>query len=497
MSDSAQTKEINAFAVFTDLKGFSSIKQTAYPEFISVQRNVFERIQAETNEALVFNTWGDACFAVFEAAAPAVRWMLKYREAFREVFRTSDFENIKRPLVPRIAGHFGEFTIFGEKLRSKDAERLNVLGHEINTAARVEPVTRPDEVYVTKAFKEQAETKVGDLNVTFEEVGEIPLAKGFGEAVVFRLRTVDDRKQTLDHLAVMKLAVVLPGPPPMSKDEEVLLGDLKSAGSLRAFSQLLPDEGSWKSGSADYQIKLADICKSRGRYQVAIDLLDVAQSYAMNVDDLTIHPFQHDPALLKLRANCLTRLGRYEEAADLMYGLWKTGKKDSDTLSMLAAQYKRRAVGADSEVAPDRVNLVLLRRARDLYIEAFRRKFSDYYPAINAAYLDRILEHLTDSGTGKGIKLAQHIYNSWRDTREEEMDWWLASTLAEAELLQEDYDESRNLFSEALSKYSPDEFERAATRDQISLYGFLTGRMDKLVEIISVLRNVTETSAHP
>ena len=83
MAQSAEIEEISAFAVFTDLKEFTLIRQAAYPEFIDVLRQVFGRIQAETDEAIVFNTWGDACFAVFKTAAPAVRWMLEYRTAYR------------------------------------------------------------------------------------------------------------------------------------------------------------------------------------------------------------------------------------------------------------------------------------------------------------------------------------------------------------------------------------------------------------------------------
>ncbi len=68
----------------------------------------------------------------------------------------------------------------------------------------------------------------------------------------------------------------------------------------------------------------------------------------MNVNGLKVYPYYLDFELLKLKANCLTRLGKYEEASNIMYALWHLCEgfklNDTDTLSMLAAQYKRRAI---------------------------------------------------------------------------------------------------------------------------------------------------------
>jgi len=78
---------------------------------------------------------------------------------------------------------------------------------------------------------------------------------------------------------------------------------------------------------------------------------------------------------------------------------------------MIAAQYKRRAILNDSEVSRESINIDLIIRAKDLYLEAFR-KVEDYYPAINAAYLYKIIGGIEE---GKGTKLSTYITSTWED----------------------------------------------------------------------------------
>jgi hypothetical protein len=148
-----------------------------------------------------------------------------------------------------------------------------------------------------------------------------------------------------------------------------------------------------------------------------------------------------------------------------MYDLWKGGQQDSDTLSMLAAQYKRRALHDNAGTPRKTPDAELLACARDLYLEAFRRNLEDYYPAINAAYLCVLLGA---SDVAKGRTLAGHIFDLWE--KQAGKDWWLASTLAEALLLEQKYDDACRCLEQALGRCKPTSFQLEATRAQVALY---------------------------
>ncbi|MDR9507721.1 hypothetical protein RI662_26265, partial [Brevibacillus agri] len=177
-------------------------------------------------------------------------------------------------------------------------------------------------------------------------------------------------------------------------------------------------------------------------------------------------------------------VGKYEEAADIVYGLWQLGAKDSDTLSMLAAQYKRRAIYENGELINfEEVRIELLTRARDLYLEAFRLNIEDYYPAINVAYLYKMMGGME---AGKGTKLAGYILQAWNSKQRE--NWWIDSTLAEAELLQDDFETALELFKLAIERHNPSVFDKKATSEQIKIYAHFTNKLANVEPILQILR---------
>ena len=134
-----------------------------------------------------------------------------------------------------------------------------------------------------------------------------------------------------------------------------------------------------------FLLEIADLEKKRGLYTESLTLVDHLEHLAIQVDGINVYPIRHRVRLLQIKANVLTRLGRYEDAADVVYGLWQAGHHDAETLSMLAAQYKRRALYAgNADFDPETMNYELLHRAKNLYLEAFRIEIDNYYPVINA-----------------------------------------------------------------------------------------------------------------
>ncbi|MZP31008.1 hypothetical protein GTO91_14920 [Heliobacterium undosum] len=467
------------YVLFTDLKGYSKLSESEIGLFFrKIIPELSQRIDRYLQKAIVKNTWGDALVAIFDNSHDVVGLAFEYREFFRNY----PFESIgMRKLLPRIACHFGEFELYDDPLKGGK----NALGSNINTAARVEPVTRAGEIFVTSECKSAIENSPRKVeNIKFSDLGIIPLAKNFGDWEISRLCRANEKEQIIDRVLKMDLSKALPEAPDMAVQERNLLQFLKNApGAEELRSLLTPQIISGKTGA--FIVALANTCKSFGLYNEAIAYIEEAEKTETLVDGIKVFPYRHKKDVRKLKANCLTRVGRYEDAADIVYGLWQSGVRDSDTLSMLAAQYKRRALYGDGTVvAKASINKNLLCRARDLYLEAFRINIEDYYPAINAAYLYKIIAGIE---LGRGNRLALYILDVWGERRGE--DWWLDSTLAEAEMLLENYEDCITGFQEAIERHKPDAFQRKAVHEQISLYASLTNQADS-TEIIEVLQRL-------
>ena len=317
----------------------------------------------------------------------------------------------------------------------------------------------------------------------FDDLGIIPLAKDFGEIEVFRLHKTEEKQQIIDKILKIDLSWALPQALKASKSEEDLIVFYRKAPNKERLLNSISQENT-DDNSGEFILEIANVCKDCGLYQEALDFILKAEDYSLDVNELKVYPYKHNQKLLKLKANCLTRLGGFEEAANIVYGLWQSGMKDPDTLSMLAAQYKRRALSNGTEFSKENINIDLLTRSKDLYLEAFRINIDDYYPAINVAYLYKMIGGLF---SGKGVKLATYIVDAWGDREGKE--WWLDSTLAEAELLLEDYEEFEIKMLKAIDKYRPDYFERKAVSEQIQIYAIVTSSEAAVQGVITALES--------
>ena len=467
---------MNGYVIFSDLKGFSKLTE---PEIRIFYKNLIPRLHNDiidiVNKSLVRNTWGDAIVAVFENGKDATDFALVYRNFFRNF----DFASLGiSKLLPRIACHFGEFEFFDDPLLGNK----NILGTNINTTARIEPVTKAGEIFVTKPFKDAIKRLPEKIvYVRFDEFGDIPLAKNFGKQEIFRMHKSDEKAQIVDRLLRIDLSWALPEAPEILNKEKDTIEFYKKCPGPEKLLTLLGDE-SFEEKSGEFLLRIADICKKFGLYPRALEFIKLTEEWSMDVNGVRVHPYKYNHRLLTLKANCLTRIGMYEEAAEIVYGLWQAGLRNSDTLSMLAAQYKRRAIINGSEIRRENLNIDLFIRAKDLYLEAFRINVEDYYPAINAAYLYKIIGGIEE---GKGIKLSTYITSTWGDR--EGTEWWLDTTLAEAEIIQGDIEEAETKMAMAIEKHKPDYFQLKSVHEQIDLYSQLTNNVSNLKNILKML----------
>lgn len=466
---------MNAYIIFSDLKGYSKLSEPEIKIFFSeVLPSLHTKISYFISKMEVWNTWGDGTISVFENGKDACEFALK----LRDFYQNYDFNSCKK-LIPRIAGHFGQFEYIVDPLTNKN----NAFGININTSARIEPVTRPGEIFVTKSFVDAVNNLPSPLNfVAFDQLGMLPLAKSFGEAELFRLRKVSEETQIIDKILKQDFSSALPEPPQITEEEKKTITFFSNCDTTERLKNLVSQE-SLSNKTPGFLIRLSKLYKDSGLYEEALGIIALLEKWELSSDSITINPFLYNPELLKLKANCLTRLSKYEKAANIIYGVWKTGNKDSDTLAMLAAQYKRRALYDNGVLlAKDRINIDLLKRSLELYIEAFRLNIDDYYPAINAAYLYKILGGMEE---GKGIKLATYIIRVWGNKEGE--NWWLDATLAEAEIIQGDFEIAKEKFNKAINEHKPNTFLRRSTQEQINIYSKLESKMAELDFIIRLL----------
>jgi class 3 adenylate cyclase len=184
--------------LFADVKGYSGLADEEIPrfidEFLGVIAKRLERLAPKGRSRFV-NTWGDGIFAVMKDPVALV----EYATALQSIVADTDWtaRGFPSSLTLRIALHAGP-AFSG---RDPFTGRPNYYGANVNRAARLEPVTLPGKIYASEQFvaclvsrlcaSGKAERKPGRavrLPYHCEYVGNIELAKGFGEQRTYHLR---------------------------------------------------------------------------------------------------------------------------------------------------------------------------------------------------------------------------------------------------------------------------------------------------------------------
>jgi adenylate cyclase len=153
--------------VFTDIVGFTEFTalegDEAALKLLASQDRVVEEVVGDSGR--VVKTLGDGLLLWFSDPCDAVRSALALQSRFEEESFEEDL-----PLWVRIGIHFG-----------RPAQRGgDLIGHDVNVAARIVDLAAPGEVLVSEACTQQVGGK--RLEVEFEEVGPV-LMRGIPEPV--------------------------------------------------------------------------------------------------------------------------------------------------------------------------------------------------------------------------------------------------------------------------------------------------------------------------
>ena len=170
--------------LFSDLQGYSEITNDDLKEKINELNESFKSNYLNSSDHIFVKTWGDAFFICSRSSSNLVRIALQ----MRDFLKTYDWvqNGFPKPLPIRIALHSAEARIIESNGKADD-----VVGTQVDTTARIEPIVQPNEVYCSKSFYTLVEP-VNNLGIRLDFIGLRVLAKGFGKMDLYSVRWEDE-----------------------------------------------------------------------------------------------------------------------------------------------------------------------------------------------------------------------------------------------------------------------------------------------------------------
>ncbi|NND81705.1 MAG: hypothetical protein HKN50_04680 [Gammaproteobacteria bacterium] len=172
--------------VFGDVAGFSKLSDREIPIFVeyvmgTLARAIDKALGGDKSHLRSVNTWGDGIFMVFDDADVAAACANHMLVALQNCDLTD--KGIEEQPQLRLGANYGPVFQFTDPITG----RLNFFGHQVNTAARIEPIAPQGEVYLTESFAAQLALHPAQ-RFAADYVGEMQLAKNFGKSRMYLLK---------------------------------------------------------------------------------------------------------------------------------------------------------------------------------------------------------------------------------------------------------------------------------------------------------------------
>jgi class 3 adenylate cyclase len=167
--------------LFADFAGYSRLHDAHAPLFQGrFWQIVADELGASAVKPLMANSWGDAIYVVFDAPDDGAEFALRLLASMSAVDWTAT--GLTDSSQIRIALHAGPVFTGFDPIMGRD----NFFGSSVTRAARIEPVTPPGMVYASEAFAATL-AATGRDDFALEYIGELALAKGYGDSRIYRL----------------------------------------------------------------------------------------------------------------------------------------------------------------------------------------------------------------------------------------------------------------------------------------------------------------------
>ncbi|PJK30168.1 tetratricopeptide repeat-containing protein [Minwuia thermotolerans] len=176
-----QLKRTRNTLIFGDLKGFSRLSDAQMPSFVEhVLGAIAQVLEAQGDQLILQNTWGDGIFLVFRDPGNAAACAFALQEAMAAI----DYSKAGLPgdLGLRLGCHYGPVYVTRDPILQHD----NCFGFHVTRAARIEPITPEGSVYVTEQMAAALALSYPD-QYRADYVGQQPLAKNYGSFGMYHL----------------------------------------------------------------------------------------------------------------------------------------------------------------------------------------------------------------------------------------------------------------------------------------------------------------------
>jgi hypothetical protein len=155
---------------------------------------------------------------------------------------------------------------------------------------------------------------------------------------------------------------------------------------------------------------------------------------------------------LQLQGLALARLGNWRRAQQVLGELYALGERDPETVGMLARTWRDRYAQSHDTMH--------LRRARNLYAQAFESSPGNYYTGINAATNSLLLGEADEAE--RYAKAVEDLLGS----KAKPGDYWATATCADVQLMRRRYAAAAALYAAAVTEDSEAKADHESTLAQ-------------------------------
>lgn len=218
--------------VFADVAGFGAMSEPEVKRFSSSVLPSCTQL-ADSHKTAFCNTWGDAIVAFFESVEEAINFALELRDMFNAPEgQSSLLDGFRNPLSIRISVHSADVYV------SEDADAPGgriFFGTQVSVAARVEPITAPNQVFATEVVV--AMLKGNTETIAWTDLGMVTLPKEQRRERLYWIRRKDERRR--------RVATLIKPPPLTSVDsDERAIEQIRSGPKIRTMKILALNGGS-------------------------------------------------------------------------------------------------------------------------------------------------------------------------------------------------------------------------------------------------------------
>ena len=93
--------------------------------------------------------------------------------------------------------------------------------------------------------------------------------------------------------------------------------------------------------TGEFCIEIAKFCKKAGLYTQGEEWVNAAQRFSIMNGDICLYPYKTKKNVVMLKADILTRLNKFEEAAGLLYDLWQNLQDEKEAASQELKKYRK------------------------------------------------------------------------------------------------------------------------------------------------------------